>query len=66
MEGHGEGGGSDYEVGEVAFPYFGGIDTPNFSANKQASAVDDVLVRHVPVRRIKLGKACLLYTSRCV
>jgi len=52
-----EGEGSDYEVGEVAFPYFGGIDTPNFSANKQASAVDDVLVRHVPVRRVKLGKA---------
>ncbi len=49
--------GTDYEVGEVAFPYFGGIDTPNFSANKQASAVDDVLVRKVPVRRIKLGKA---------
>uniref|UniRef100_UPI002619E7A8 nitrate reductase subunit alpha n=1 Tax=Limnohabitans sp. Rim8 TaxID=1100718 RepID=UPI002619E7A8 len=52
-----EGEGSEYEVGEVAFPYFGGIDTPNFSANKQASAVDDVLVRKVPVRRIKLGKA---------
>jgi len=52
-----EGEGADYEVGEVAFPYFGGIDTPNFSANKQASAVDDVLVRKVPVRRIKLGKA---------
>jgi nitrate reductase alpha subunit len=52
-----EGEGTDYEVGEVAFPYFGGIDTPNFSANKQASAVDDVLVRKVPVRRIKLGKA---------
>jgi nitrate reductase alpha subunit len=28
-----EGEGSAYEVGEVAFPYFGGIDTPNFSAN---------------------------------
>ena len=52
-----EGEGTNYEVGEVAFPYFGGIDTPNFSANKQASAVDDVLVRKVPVRRIKLGKA---------
>jgi len=49
--------GTNYEVGEVAFPYFGGIDTPNFSANIQASAVDDVLVRKVPVRRIKLGKA---------
>jgi nitrate reductase alpha subunit len=52
-----EGEGADYEVGEVAFPYFGGIDTPNFNANKQASAVNDVLVRKVPVRRIKLGKA---------
>ena len=52
-----EGEGSEYEVGAVAFPYFGGIDTPNFTANKQASATDDVLVRQVPVRRIKLGKA---------
>jgi nitrate reductase alpha subunit len=52
-----EGEGSEYEVGSVAFPYFGGIDTPNFTANKQASATDDVLVRQVPVRRIKLGKA---------
>jgi len=52
-----EGEDSEYQVGEVAFPYFGGIDTPNFHANKQVSAVDDVLVRKVPVRRIKLGKA---------
>ncbi|MEZ5665334.1 MAG: nitrate reductase subunit alpha [Burkholderiaceae bacterium] len=52
-----EGEGSQYEVGEVAFPYFGGIDTPHFNANKQDSATDDVLVRKVPVRRIKLGKA---------
>jgi nitrate reductase alpha subunit len=52
-----EGEGSAYEVGEVAFPYFGGIDTPHFNANKQAGATDDVLVRKVPVRRIKLGKA---------
>ena len=48
---------ADYEIGEVGFPYFGGIDTPNFSANKQGAAVDDILVRKVPVRRIKLGKA---------
>ena len=48
-----EGEGSEYQVGEVAFPYFGGIDTPNFPSNKQ----EDVLVRKVPVRRIKLGKA---------
>ena len=52
-----EDGDQAHEVATVGFPYFGGIDTPNFSANKQASAVDDVLVRHVPVRRIKLGKA---------
>ena len=52
-----EGEGSAFEVGEVAFPYFGGIDTPHFNANKQAVATDDVLVRQVPVRRIKLGKA---------
>ncbi|WP_310566662.1 molybdopterin-dependent oxidoreductase, partial [Hydrogenophaga sp.] len=51
-----EGEGSEYEVGQVAFPYFGGIDTPNFTANKQAGATDDVLVRQVPVRRVKLGK----------
>ena len=48
---------ADYEIGEVGFPYFGGIDTPNFSANKQGAAVNDILVRKVPVRRIKLGKA---------
>ncbi|MDO8346696.1 MAG: nitrate reductase subunit alpha [Rugosibacter sp.] len=48
-----EGAAPDYEVAEVGFPYFGGIDTPNFSANKQ----QDVLVRKVPARRIRLGKA---------
>jgi nitrate reductase alpha subunit len=51
-----EGATPDYTVGDVGFPYFGGIDTPSFSANKQADAIDDVLVRKVPVRRIKLGK----------
>ena len=51
-----EGEGSEYDVGDVGFPYFGGIDTPNFDANKQAGAVGDVIVRQVPVRRIKLGK----------
>ncbi len=57
MEGSDGGGAADYEVGEVGFPYFGGIDTPNFSANKQGEALNDILVRKVPVRRIKLGKA---------
>jgi nitrate reductase / nitrite oxidoreductase, alpha subunit len=57
MEGGKDGAAPDYEVGDVGFPYFGGIDTPNFHANKQTQAMDDVLVRKVPVRRIKLGKA---------
>ena len=48
-----EGEEAQYDVGDVGFPYFGGIDTPNFNANKQ----EDVLVRKVPVRRISLGKA---------
>ena len=50
-----EGEGSEYEVGQVGFPYFGGIDTPNFDANKQAAAVGDVIVRQVPVRRLQVG-----------
>jgi nitrate reductase alpha subunit len=52
-----EGDQPDYEVGAVGFPYFGGIATPHFKANEQVAAVDDILVRQVPVRRIKLGKA---------
>ncbi|NBD21370.1 nitrate reductase subunit alpha [Aquabacterium fontiphilum] len=32
----------------VAFPYFGGIDSPGFPSNKQG----DVLLRHVPMQRI--------------
>ncbi|WP_290905022.1 nitrate reductase subunit alpha [Aquabacterium sp.] len=32
----------------VAFPYFGGIDSPGFDSNKQGS----VLLRHVPMQRI--------------
>ena len=51
-----EGNEAHYETGEVAFPYFGGIDTPSFQSNKQQDAKDDVLVRKVPTRRIRLGK----------
>ena len=47
-----EGETPDYAMGEVGFPYFGGIETPSFSANKQ----QDVLVRRVPMRRVRLGK----------
>ncbi len=51
-----EGEHADYEIGEVAFPYFGGIDSPGFDANKQAHAQDGIQLRKVPVRRIRLGK----------
>ncbi|WP_284617869.1 nitrate reductase subunit alpha [Aquabacterium humicola] len=41
------------ETPVVGFPYFAGIDTPHFTANKQPG---DVLLRTVPARRIRLGK----------
>ncbi|WP_397535154.1 nitrate reductase subunit alpha [Roseateles sp.] len=47
-----EDGEQAHEVAEIGFPYFGGIDTPNFKSNKQ----QDVLARKVPVVRLKLGK----------
>ena len=40
------------EVNKVAFPYFGGIDTPNFPSNKQG----DVLLRNVPMQRLTIQK----------
>lgn len=43
-----------HEVHDVAFPYFGGIETPHFNANEQSG---EILTRKVPVRRIRLGKA---------
>lgn len=43
-----------HEVAEVAFPYFGGIDTPHFESNKQAGG--DVLLRKVPVTKLRLCK----------
>ncbi|HWJ94025.1 MAG TPA: nitrate reductase subunit alpha, partial [Telluria sp.] len=42
------------ETAKVGFPYFGGIQTPNFPSNQQGG---DVLVRTVPVQTIALGKA---------
>ena len=56
MEASKDGSEADFEIGEVGFPYFGGINTPNFPANQQGAGNDNVLVRKVPVRRIKLGK----------
>ncbi|MBP7522323.1 MAG: nitrate reductase subunit alpha, partial [Leptothrix sp. (in: Bacteria)] len=41
------------ETAQVGFPYFGGVATAHFQHNTQT----DVLVRSVPVRRVKLGKA---------
>ncbi|MDE1998442.1 MAG: nitrate reductase subunit alpha, partial [Burkholderiales bacterium] len=40
------------DVNKVAFPYFGGIETPNFPSNKQA----DVLLRNVPMQRLTIQK----------
>ncbi len=47
-----EDGVQPHEVVTVGFPYFGGIDTPHFTASKQG----DVLARTVPTVRIVLGK----------
>jgi len=44
--------GQNQEVAAVAFPYFGGIETEHFTANKQT----DVLMRRVPALRLPLGK----------
>ena len=40
------------DVAPVAFPYFGGTPHPHFPGNDQGG---DVLVRNVPVRRVKLA-----------
>ena len=40
-----------YETAAVAFPYFGGIDTPHFESNKQ----EDVLVRNVASKKLILN-----------
>ncbi|MBS0290916.1 MAG: nitrate reductase subunit alpha, partial [Proteobacteria bacterium] len=47
-----EDGAQAHEVADVAFPYFGGIDTPNFNANDQGS---DVVVRRVPITHLDLN-----------
>jgi nitrate reductase alpha subunit len=40
-------------VADVAFPYFGGVQTPNFTANEQNG---DVMVRRVPVSAPGTGR----------
>lgn len=42
-----DGQGVDSEVADVAFPYFGGLQSPGFDANEQGT---DVLLRRVPSR----------------
>jgi len=47
-----EGDPGAYQVGDVGFPYFGGVQNEHFRHNTQS----DVLVRKVPLQRIVLGK----------
>lgn len=47
-----EDGAQAHEVADVAFPYFGGIESPNFKANDQNG---DVLVRRVPVTHLDMA-----------
>ncbi len=48
------------DVAPVAFPYFGGIETPHFSHSAQGG---DVLVRKVPVKRMQLADGEILVAS---
>ena len=47
-----EDGAQAHDIVDVAFPYFGGIETPNFNANDLGS---DVVVRRVPVTHLELN-----------
>ena len=47
-----EDGAQAHEIADVAFPYFGGIDTPNFNANDQGN---DVMLRRVPITYLDLN-----------
>lgn len=47
-----EDGAQAHAVADVAFPYFGGIESPNFQANAQDG---DVLLRRVPVTHLELS-----------
>jgi len=46
-----EDGEQPHDVADVAFPYFGGVHAPNFTANDQGG---DVMVRRVPVSHLEL------------
>ncbi|MDQ1260587.1 MAG: nitrate reductase / nitrite oxidoreductase, alpha subunit, partial [Pseudomonadota bacterium] len=47
-----EDGAQTYEMGQVAFPYFGGVETPHFPANPHLG--EDIMVSPVPVTRLQL------------
>ncbi len=51
-----EGENASTETAKVGYPYFGGIVSEHFPNNATGDASNDVLVRTVPVQRIKLGK----------
>ena len=48
------------EVVRVAFPYFGGIVTENFTHNEQGN---DILLRNVPVKKLQLAEGEILVAS---
>jgi len=48
------------DVAPVAFPYFGGIVTENFTHNEQGK---DVLLRNVPVKRLQLAEGEVLVAN---
>lgn len=52
--------GGEYEIAAVNFPYFGGVATNGFVADKRA----EILTRHVPARRMQLanGEEALVTT----
>ena len=52
-----EGSHPSTQTAKVGFPYFGGIANENFPNNTLKGESADVLVRTVPVQRIRLGKA---------
>ena len=52
-----EGAHPSTETAKVGLPYFGGIAHENFPHNTLKGESADVLVRTVPVQRIRLGKA---------
>ncbi|MDH5206142.1 MAG: nitrate reductase subunit alpha, partial [Hylemonella sp.] len=49
-------GGAACDTAQVAFPYFGGIESEHFPNNTAGAGSSDIALRTVPVTRIALGK----------